>query len=180
MLYSNLRFAPIAEMSEQIEIPNRALLKASEVCDLLKVQPYVLRTWEAEFHDLGVPKGSSGARVYRREDIERVQRIKHMLLIEGLTLAGARRKLEEESHSVASGAPVEPESLVVDASVRDRIADVRRALQSLLDLLDTPGDAYQAASGFSLEPMGSAADSGHDRGHTAAAKGASPKRKRSA
>ena len=38
----------------QVEIPNRALFKAAEVCDLAKVQPYVLRSWEAEFPELGV------------------------------------------------------------------------------------------------------------------------------
>jgi hypothetical protein len=30
-----------------VQIPNRALFKAAEVCDLMKVQPYVLRSWEA-------------------------------------------------------------------------------------------------------------------------------------
>ena len=41
-----------------IEIPNRALFKAAEVCDLVQVQPYVLRTWEAEFPNLGVAKAA--------------------------------------------------------------------------------------------------------------------------
>ena len=67
------------------------------MCDLAKVQPYALSSWEAEFKDLGVAKAGSTARVYRREDVERVLRIKHLLLIEGLTLAGVRRKLEEET-----------------------------------------------------------------------------------
>ena len=43
-----------------VEIPNRALFKATEVCELLKVQPYVLRTWEAEFPHLGVRQGGRG------------------------------------------------------------------------------------------------------------------------
>ena len=70
------------------------------MCDLVKLQPYVLRSWEAEFPDLGVAKADGGPRVYRRADVEQVVRIKHLLLVEGLTLAGARRKLDEE------GAPV--------------------------------------------------------------------------
>ena len=44
------------EGSAQVEIPKRALFKAAEVCDLAKVQPYVLRSWEAEFPELGVAK----------------------------------------------------------------------------------------------------------------------------
>ena len=61
----------MAEIS-QVDIPNRPLFKAAEVCELAKVQPYVLRSWEAEFKDLGVSKNGSATRVYRREDIERV------------------------------------------------------------------------------------------------------------
>ena len=46
--------------SAAVEIPKRALFKASEVCDLVKVQPYVLRSWEAEFPELGVTKAGGG------------------------------------------------------------------------------------------------------------------------
>src|SRR5947208_12869431 len=90
--------------SASIEIPNRALFKASEVCDLIKLQPYVLRSWEVEFPGLGVAKSAGSARVYRRADVEQVARIKHLLLVEGLTLAGARRKLEEEQ-TILAGDP---------------------------------------------------------------------------
>src|SRR5439155_8383199 len=93
------------DVSDRIEIPDRALFKPAEVCDLLKVQPYVLRSWEAEFPTLGVAKSAGGPRVYRRVDVEQVRRIKHLLLVEGLTLAGARRKLEEENGPVAPKVP---------------------------------------------------------------------------
>ena len=80
----------------QLEIPNRALFRQPEVCEIASIQPYVLRSWEAEFPDLGVVKAEGGARVYRRADVERVLRIKQLLYGEGLTLAGVRRKLTEE------------------------------------------------------------------------------------
>lgn len=178
----------MAEISE-IEIPNRSLFKASEVCDLLKVQPYVLRTWEAEFRDLGVQKGNSGTRVYRREDIARVQRIKHLLLIEGLTLAGVRRKLEEEAEP-----PLEAMELpgitpsAVAPHVKDRITDVKRGLRSLLDLLEAPVAAVSggpsADAGFTLAAPGESSEHSPRPSRRAAAndaeKPASPKRKRSA
>src|SRR5215210_770773 len=90
----------MADASVQVEIPRRALFKAAEVCELMQVQPYVLRSWEAEFPALGVSKAPGGPRVYRRTDVEQVARIKHLLLVEGLTLAGARRKLDEETAPV--------------------------------------------------------------------------------
>src|SRR5216110_3829906 len=92
----------MADISTAVEIPKRALFKPAEVCDLVKVQPYVLRSWEAEFPALGVAKTAGTPRVYRRADVEQVARIKHLLLVEGLTLAGARRRLEEELPLAAS------------------------------------------------------------------------------
>ena len=58
----------------EVDIPKRALFKPSEVCEIASVQPYVLRSWESEFPDLGVTKGNGGPRVYRRADVERVLR----------------------------------------------------------------------------------------------------------
>lgn len=121
------------EVSAQVDIPNRALFKAAEVCDLVKVQPYVLRSWEAEFPDLGIAKAAGGPRVYRRTDVEQVIRIKHLLLVEGLTLAGARRKLEEETSPVAADVPVIDE--LIGQHARERLTAVKRGLQSILDLL---------------------------------------------
>src|ERR1041384_4056946 len=103
-----------------LDIPNRALFKASEVCDLVKLQPYVLRSWEAEFPGLGVakaagagrggrpPRGRAGGRrpgVPPRAAYEQVPHINPLLLVEGLPLAGARRKLEEEQTPVLAAEP---------------------------------------------------------------------------
>ena len=117
----------------EIEIPNRALFKASEVCDLVKLQPYVLRSWEVEFPGLGVAKSAGSPRVYRRADVERVARIKHLLLVDGLTLAGARRKLEEEQAPMLVDEPQIDELLGRNA--RERLTAVKQGLQSLLELL---------------------------------------------
>ena len=131
------------EISAQVEIPNRALFKAAEVCDLAKVQPYVLRSWEAEFPDLGVTKSAGAPRVYRRTDVEQVLRIKHLLLVEGLTLAGARRRLEEETAPIAAESPEIDE--LIGQNARERLTAVKRGLQSILELL--AGTAARASSG---------------------------------
>ena len=125
-------FVTMADGFAQIDVPKRALFKAAEVCDLVKVQPYVLRSWEAEFPALGVAKTAGTPRVYRRADVEQVARIKHLLLVEGLTLAGARRRLEEEGMPVASGAPLDE---LIGQNARERLTAVKRGLRSILDLL---------------------------------------------
>jgi DNA-binding transcriptional MerR regulator len=132
------------EISTQVEIPHRALFKAAEVCDIVKVQPYVLRSWEAEFPELGVTKSAGVPRVYRRSDVEQVARIKHLLLVEGLTLAGARRKLEDESSPVAADVPVIDE--LIGRNARERLTAVKRGLRSILDLLAANGaDEFRLA-----------------------------------
>jgi DNA-binding transcriptional MerR regulator len=136
----------MAEMSPEVEIPNRALFKAAEVCELVKVQPYVLRSWESEFKDLGVSRSGSTSRVYRREDVELVLRIKHLLLIEGLTLAGVRRKLEEESEPPLEDEPVATQPVALNASTRERIGEVKRSLRSLLALLDAAPSELETRS----------------------------------
>jgi DNA-binding transcriptional MerR regulator len=125
------------EISAQVEIPNRALFKAAEVCDLAKVQPYVLRSWEAEFPDLGITKTAGTPRVYRRTDVEQVLRIKHLLLVEGLTLAGARRRLDEETAPVGAESPEIDE--LMGQNARERLTAVKRGLQSILELLAGTG-----------------------------------------
>lgn len=119
--------------SPQVKIPKRALFKAAEVCDLVKLQPYVLRSWESEFPHLGISKSEGAPRVYRRLDVVQVVRIKHLLLVEGLTLAGARRRLEEEAAPVAADAPAIDE--LIGQNARERLTEVKRGLRSILDLL---------------------------------------------
>ena len=121
-------------------IPNRAVFRSQEVCELAEVQPYVLRSWEAEFPDLGVAKTAQGPRIYRRADVERVLKIKHLLFVDGLTLAGARRRMGEEgltaSQEEISDADV---AAMLDADTRQGLRDVRRGLQWILGVLDGDG-----------------------------------------
>ena len=42
--------------ADPVQIPSRSLFRQPEVCEIAQVQPYVLRSWEAEFQDLGVAK----------------------------------------------------------------------------------------------------------------------------
>ena len=118
--------------SSQLEIPERALYRAGEVCEIAAIQPYVLRTWEAEFPTLGVAKTPGGPRAYRRQDLERVLTIKQLLFGEGLTLAGVRRRLDENGEGAGSGSTLDG---LLAEDVRARLAEVKRAMRSVLELL---------------------------------------------
>jgi DNA-binding transcriptional MerR regulator len=116
------------------------VFRAQEVCDIAQVQPYVLKSWEAEFPDLGVAKTASSPRIYRKADVERVLRLKHLLFVDGLTLAGARKRLSEEG-VIATEEPVTDAAVaeLIDDETRQNLRDVRRGLQWILSVLNGDG-----------------------------------------
>jgi DNA-binding transcriptional MerR regulator len=113
------------------------------VCEVAGLQPYVLRSWEKEFPGIGVQRSQDSPRLYRQSDLDQVLRIKQLVFGEGLTLAGARRRIEETS-------PTRPDEdareilETLGADARTRIAKVRVGLQSLLEVLSKGADAGQA------------------------------------
>ena len=121
--------------------PKRELFKAAEVCEVVQVQPYVLRSWEAEFPHIGQAPAGGGPRLYRRSDVELVLRIKQLVFEEGLTLAGARRRLDEESDRAT--APTLMVDEVLGAGVREKLRNVKSGLQSILQILAKDGAVEQ-------------------------------------
>ena len=113
--------------------PKRDVYKAAEVCEVVQLQPYVLRSWEAEFPQIGQTPAGGGPRVYRRADVELVLRIKQLVFEEGLTLSGARRRLEEESDRETAPPLLVDE--VLGANAREKIRNVKSGLQSILQML---------------------------------------------
>src|SRR5262245_1712827 len=111
--------------------------KAVEVCELVQLQPYVLRSWEKEFPGIGVQKSPESPRLYRQSDLEQVQRIKQLVFGEGLTVAGARRRLEETMPAVNATSKAETAEVLeaLGADVRSRIARVRAGLREIHSLL---------------------------------------------
>ena len=127
----------------------RELFKSVDVCEMAQLQPYMLRSWEAEFPGLGQPASAGGGRIYRRADVELVLRIKQLVFGEGLTLAGARRRLEEEPRS-----PSVPAVTVDDAlgdMARSKLRQVRTGLEAIMQLLSRDTD-HKGALELQLVP----------------------------
>ncbi len=121
--------------SKSIRIPRRSSFRSSEVCQIAEIKPYVLRSWEQEFSDLGKAKGS-GPRVYRRSDVERVLRIKQLTFHEGLTLAGARRRLEEEQGLLNEGEENGAVSVKAASALHKKLTEIETGLRGILEMLD--------------------------------------------
>ena len=120
------------------KIPSKLFFKIGEVCELTDTQPYVLRYWESEFPALAPAKNNSGQRIYRRRDIETIQRIKTLLYEEGFTIAGAKKKLEQEMKEQSKGAATTQAAKKSngEATFEDEVKEIKAELHGILEMLD--------------------------------------------
>ena len=79
----------------QFNIPDKLYFKIGEVGKLAQVPTHVLRYWETEFKGIKPKRANSKQRLYRREDVELILKIKALLHEQGYTIAGARKLIEE-------------------------------------------------------------------------------------
>ena len=127
--------------------------KAAEVCEMTQLQPYVLRSWEKEFPGIGVQKATDSPRLYRQSDVDQVLKIKQLVFGEGLTLAGARRRIQENNGATKANDQDVAEVLDALASdARTRIAHVRDGLKSILKLLSNAPGTVVVVDDYRLEP----------------------------
>jgi DNA-binding transcriptional MerR regulator len=126
-----------ASAQPDFPIPAKNFFRIGEVSRLTATKAFVLRYWETEFPMLQPVKSASGHRLYRRQDIDTVLKIKRLLYDEGFTIAGARRHLREQNGANGNGEnghSALPESLT--AMNRKTLLDLRDALRAFLTLLE--------------------------------------------
>lgn len=92
---------------------------------MFRVNESLLRFWEKEFPQITPRKNNKGTRQYRREDIETIRLIYHLVKERGMTLEGARRKLKDNR-----------EATVRNFEVITRLKEIRRELLSMKKELD--------------------------------------------
>jgi DNA-binding transcriptional MerR regulator len=121
-------------MPAEVTIPEKDEFRIGEVCEIAGVKPFVLRYWETEFSELAPSKGSGGQRTYTRGDVELILRIKKLLYEERFTVAGAKKRLAEETapapppapSAKAAGRRAKPAQL--DSAGREEVERLRRVL----------------------------------------------------
>jgi DNA-binding transcriptional MerR regulator len=117
-----LRFprAALAAMPDsQIRKLYRSIGEVSRRTDL---EPHVLRYWESEFDRLHPRKNRAGRRVYTKEDVAVVERIRHLLRDQKYTIEGARQVLDREERG---DAPARREALL---RLRSFLVELREKL----------------------------------------------------
>ncbi|MCG2754030.1 MAG: MerR family transcriptional regulator [Desulfobacteraceae bacterium] len=107
----------------QKELPDKLYFKIGEVGEIAELPTYVLRFWETEFTKIKPKRTSSGQRLYSKNDIELILKIKHLLHNKKYTIQGAKRRLKSK----------EPEKKA--DSLTNILDDIRSELKSIRDLL---------------------------------------------
>jgi DNA-binding transcriptional MerR regulator len=98
----------------------------SEVARMFDVNESLLRYWEKEFPTIISPKKAGGnIRQYRKEDIENIRLVYHLVKEKGMTLQGAKQRLK-----------VNKEKTVQTAEVVSRLKEIREDLVKLRKSLD--------------------------------------------
>lgn len=116
-----------------IEIPDKLYFKIGEVAKMAEVPPHVLRYWESEFSGIKPKRASSKQRLYRRQDVELILKIKMLLHHQGYTIAGARKVLasgQEIGKLATADQPASPGDRVTD-----KLSTLKQELIQLQQLL---------------------------------------------
>ncbi|OGF97944.1 MAG: hypothetical protein A2Z06_03700 [Candidatus Glassbacteria bacterium RBG_16_58_8] len=112
----------------ELSIGKKEYYSISEVCEITRLKPHVLRYWESQFSFLKPPKNRAGNRTYRRKEIQLIQLIKFLLYVEKYTIEGAQEKLNRLRK--------EPEETLEipfeEVAARDIVVSIREDLKDLI------------------------------------------------
>jgi len=100
----------------------------SEVAEMFDVNESLLRFWEKEFPQITPKKNARGTRQYRKEDLETIKLIYHLVKEKGMTLPGARQKLKDNR-----------ESTINNFEIVDRLKSIKDELLKIKNELDGRG-----------------------------------------
>lgn len=101
----------------------------NEVSRITEISPKVIETWEKELYFLNAGQNSSGQKIFRKKDLDIILRLKELLEKQGLTLAGAKRKIQEE-FDIKGTAPVHPDKFKkILYQIREQLKDIAASLE---------------------------------------------------
>ncbi len=117
-----------AKLFKNGEAPAKMAYKVEEVSRLTKVDIETIDAWEREFPFLRAGRTGGGQRFFRPKDVEIIQRVRELLDEKTLTMAGIKRRIEDEFK-------LRPPTLVHPDKLRKALYDVRDELQDIVSLI---------------------------------------------
>jgi len=114
---------PKGSRQMEVSIPQKLYFKIGEVSKITGLPSHVLRFWETEFGRIRPKRSPSGQRLYRRQDVELVLKIKELLYVKKYTIRGAIKCLNSGDVPAPTLTP------------EDLLKDIRRELESIRNLV---------------------------------------------
>lgn len=111
--------------------PNKDLklyYSISEVAQMFNIAESNLRYWQTEFPQLSPHVTAGGVRRYRKEDIEVIKLIHHLVREKGMTIAGARQQLTDHGDATAR----KVEALERLKAVRNELLAIKKELDGIV------------------------------------------------
>ncbi len=106
---------------------NKRYYRMREVAEIIGLPPSTLRFWESKFTVINPRRNQGGQRLYTPADIEKLRMVHFLVKEKGLKLEAAQEELSGNS----SGVSRRFEALSRLRSVRSRLEQLHKALQSL-------------------------------------------------
>ncbi len=110
--------------------------RIGEVSRITGVEPHVLRYWESEFPQIR-PRRVARQRLFRKKDVEIINRIRQLLHEEGFTISGARKHLsrkqagqKELKDMRTASVPADPRDSIL-RQVKNELVEIERLLAGL-------------------------------------------------
>jgi len=110
----------------------KLIYRLDEVGRMTKVATGTIEAWEKEFPILHAGLDSRGQKIFRLRDVEIMRRIKTLLEEKKLTVAGVKRRIEEE-FGMRTSTQVHPDR------IKKVLLQVRDDLQEIAEALARPG-----------------------------------------
>lgn len=114
-------------MAERIKSeakPDKLFYRLDEISRIAGLEAKIIERWEKEFPFLHAGLTGTGQKIFRPRDLNIILRLKELLVKEKLTLAGAKRRIEEEFGD-RSSEPIHPDKL------KKVLFQVREELQAI-------------------------------------------------
>ena len=116
-LYLACCFEPLSTMSASVRKNRKVYYTMGEVSEMFDVNPSLIRFWEQKFDILKPDKNKKGNRLFTPTDVENLKLIYHLVKEEGMTLAGAQKRIKQN-----------PEGLKRDMEIVDRLQRLKTLL----------------------------------------------------
>jgi DNA-binding transcriptional MerR regulator len=102
--------------------------RIGKAAELLGLNTSVLRYWESEFPQIRPIRTPKGQRLYNDGHLELLKRIRYLLHDEGLTIEGARKRLELDQKAEDNANP-DAKVHALKREMHDELLELRRILK---------------------------------------------------